>query len=162
MWAYPCVACGDLILVQGLVLVWCLPSLSSVVLAIIALIGSVTGVVVTRDCTGYRAGSPVCSVVITALYGGSSVCSPAVRVKAAGPFLSCGVRQVTWSRVLIFSNILHNPSPRWCHCTSENIRSCFQHFPTFPTSEAIISPQVTETLFTSQSGSLKISSSVNL
>ena len=42
-------------------------------LAVIPLIGDVTGVVLTRPCPGYLAGPPLCSVVVTALSGAGSI-----------------------------------------------------------------------------------------
>lgn len=42
-------------------------------LAVIPVIGDVTGVVLTRPCTGYLAGAPLGSVVVTALSGAGSI-----------------------------------------------------------------------------------------
>lgn len=42
------------------------------ILAIVPLIGGVTGIVVTTTCTRYSVGPPLCSVVVTALLGSGS------------------------------------------------------------------------------------------
>ena len=65
MWDHPFVACRSLIfLVQVLFLIWISAMSFLSVLAIIPLIGGVTGVVMTVGCS---AGPPLCCVVITAL-----------------------------------------------------------------------------------------------
>ena len=60
------------------------------VLAIILLIGIVTGGVVTTACPGYWAGPPLCSVVVISLSGAGS--TPQLLYKLLDPFRSCGVR----------------------------------------------------------------------
>ena len=70
MWAHPYVSSVGLIfLVRRLFFLWMLAaSFLSVCLvwAIVPLIRGVTGVVMTRACTRWLAGPPLCSVVVTA------------------------------------------------------------------------------------------------
>lgn len=68
------------------------------VLVIIPLIGIPIGVVVTRDCSGGWVGPPLCSVVVTALWGAES--APVVGGEAPRPIseLQCNAG---WTGILL-------------------------------------------------------------
>ena len=80
MWECPCVTCIGLICFLGFFFFGVRAVFGMddcrlfphCMLAVMPLIGGLTGVVVTLACPGYRAGAPLCSVVVTVLSGAES------------------------------------------------------------------------------------------